>query len=171
MKWFSFIIILFIATFFEASHLLDVFAIGDWTIRPSLLITLLVFYAFSSRPREAIIYSFIIGFIADMTGRQMGPHMICFGIVGLLLSQSNQVLFARRAIFKASIVFVAYVVAEAFSYWLTLLNKGNESQINFYAILFSTAMYSAVISPLIWSLLSAVSGLAAPGKAHQRMYD
>ena len=87
----------------------------------------------------------------------MGPHIICFVLLGLLLNQSNQILYAKRGIYKATIVFAVYLIAETFSHWLALL-KGLDTQDNFYSVLLFTAFYSAVISPIIWSLLSAVSG-------------
>jgi len=157
MRWFSFIVILLIATLLEAGNLLNVFAIGGWYIRPSILVTLLVFYSFSCRPRDAIICSFAIGFATDLAAGLMGPHIICFGLLGLLLNQSNQLLFARRVIYKAMLVFAVYLIAETFSHWLGLL-KGLNTQGSFFSILFFTAFYSAIISPVIWSVLSTVSG-------------
>jgi rod shape-determining protein MreD len=165
MRWVSFTIILFIAIVLEAGSLLNLFAIGGWYIRPGILITLLVHYAFSCRSRDAIICSFVIGFAADLTGCVMGPHMICFGLLGLLLNQSNQILFARRAIYKAMIVFAIYLIAETFSHWLGLL-KGLDTKDSYYSILLFTAVYSAVISPVIWSILSAVSGGFSAMKSH-----
>jgi len=171
MRWFTFIVILLIAALLEAGNLLDVFAIGGWTIRPSLLVTLLVYYSFSSRPRDAIICAFIIGFTADLTAPVMGPHMICFGLLGVLLNQSSQVILARRALHKAIIVFAIYFIAETFSHWLGLL-KGIPPQSNYYSILFFTALYSAVISPVAWSILSALSGwFSSPKKRSERIYD
>ena len=45
MRWFSFFIVLLAATLLEAGNLLNLFAIGGWYIRPSILITLLVYFA------------------------------------------------------------------------------------------------------------------------------
>jgi rod shape-determining protein MreD len=170
MRWFSFVIILLIATFLEAGNLLNVFAIGGWYVRPAILITLLVYYSFSCRPHDAIICSFVIGFAADLMGDAMGPHMICFGLLGLLLNQSNQILFAKRAIYKAMIVFAIYLIAETFSHWLGLL-KGFGTKDSYYSIMLFTAVYSAIISPVIWSILSAVSGgFTAMKSHHDRTY-
>lgn len=157
MRWVSFAFVLLIATLLEAGSLLNVFAIGGWYIRPGILITLLVFYSFSCQSRDAIICSFVIGFAADLTGDVLGPHIICFGLLGLLLNQSNQILFARRAVYKAIIVFAVYLIAETFSHWLGLF-KGLDTKDSHYSIMFFTALYSAVISPIIWSILSSVSG-------------
>ena len=55
------------------------------------------------------------------------------------------------------IVFAVYLIAETFSHWLGLL-KGFDTKDSYYSIMLFTAVYSAVISPVIWSILSAVSG-------------
>ena len=57
----------------------------------------------------------------------MGPHVICFGLLGLLLNQSNQILYARRGVYKAIIVFAVYFIAETFSHWLALLKEAIEA--------------------------------------------
>lgn len=171
MRWFIFIVILLLTTLLEASNLLNIFPSSGWTVRPSILITLLVYYSFISRPRDAIICAFVIGFAADLTATVMGPHALCFGLLGVLLNQSSQVILARRAIHKVMIVFAVYFIAETFSHWLGLL-KGLPSQSNYYSILFLTAVYSAVISPVLWSILSASSGWSGLAqKRSDRIYD
>ena len=156
MRWFLFLVILLIATLLEAGNLLKLFAIGGWYIKPSILITLLVYYALACRTKDAIISSFLIGFAADIASGLMGPHMLCFGLMGLLLNQSNQVLLVKRAIYKVLVVFMVYFIVETFSYWLGLL-KEHGAQNNYYSIVFFTGLYSAVISPVIWSILAALS--------------
>lgn len=157
MRWFLFSVILLIAMLLEAGNLLKLFAFGGWYIHPSILITLLVYYALACQARDAIIISFLIGFAADITTGLMGPHTLCFGLMGLLLNQSNQVLLVQRAVYKVLVVFSVYLVAETFSHWIGLL-KEPTSQSNYYSIMLFTGIYSAVISPVLWSILSALSG-------------
>lgn len=157
MRWFSFTIILLVATLLEAGNLLDVAAFGDWGIRPGILITLLVYYALTCRMNEAISCSFLIGLAADMSDGLLGPHMICYGLMGVLLNQASNTLSMKRATHKALFIFLTFMVTETCAYWLSIL-KTHESRTNIYSILFFTAMYSAIISPLIWSVLSSLSG-------------
>lgn len=167
MKWVSFIIVLLVATVLEAGNLLNLFAIGGWYIRPSVLITLLVYYALSARTHEAIMYSFLIGFATDLTTGLMGPHTICYGLIGFLVNQSSQLVLARRAVFQAMIVFAVYFLAETLSYWLGLM-KGLESAGNYYSILLFTGLYSALISPVLWSALSVISGWTTNNQIQQQ---
>lgn len=157
MRWFSFFIILLIATLLEAGNLLNLLTVGGWTIRPSILITLLVYYAVTSRSHEAISFSFLIGLAADLATGLLGPHMICYGLAGLLFNSASHTLTMRRATHKALFVFLAFMATEIGAYWLSVL-KTHEMRSNIYSALFFTAIYSAVISPLIWSLLSSVLG-------------
>ena len=157
MRWFSFVTILLVATLLEAGNLLNIFAVTGWYIRPGILITLLVYYALVCRNDEAIITAFFIGFAADLATGVMGPHMLCYGLLGVMLNQVSQVLVMKRAVLKAAIVFLAFMAVESAAYWLTTLKLG-ERQENVMSIIFLTAIYSAVICPLIWSVLSALSG-------------
>lgn len=157
MRWFSFITVLLIATLLEAGNLLNFFEVNGWFIRPGILITLLVYYALVCSYDEAIVASFFIGFAADLAGGVMGPHMICYGLFGVLLNQMGQMLIMKRAIYKAVIVFAAFFLTESLSFWLGNF-KLDETRENAMSILLPMAICSAVISPLIWSVLSALSG-------------
>lgn len=169
MRWFVFMIALLIATLLEAGNLLNLFAIGGWTIRPGILITLLVYYALNSRPSDAISCAFIIGLAADLaTTGLLGPHMICYGIVGILFNSMSRMLTMKRTLHKILFVFLAFMVTETGSHWLAIL-KTHGSQSDFYSSIFLAGLYSAVICPLIWSALSSVSGWSEikPSKPHR----
>jgi len=156
MRWFSFAVVLLAATLLEAGNLLNLFA-GGWYIRPSILITLFVYYALTNRMHEAIICTFVIGFAADLAAGVIGPHTVCYGIIGLILHQTNQVIVLREAIYKVLIVFVVYIVTETAAYWLEIV-KLHEVQSSRYPIIFFTAIYAALIAPVVWSILSTLSG-------------
>lgn len=171
MRWFLFIVILLVATLLEASNLLKLFTFSGWAIRPSILIVMLTYYALAGQTKDAIVTSFLIGFAADITSGLMGPHTLCFGLMGLLLNQSNQVLLVKRAIYKVLVVFIVYFVTETFSYWLGLL-KGPGSHGNYYSVMLFTGLYSAIIGPVIWSILSGLSGWVSVKKSRNAwVYD
>lgn len=157
MRWFSFLTILLAATLLEAGNLLNFFPVTGWYVKPGILITLLVYYALVCRYEEAIVTSFFIGFAADLATGIMGPHMISYGLLGVFLNQMGQMLVVKRAVFKAAIVFLAFVLAETCAYWLFVL-KMDETLQDAQSIILLRGFYSAVVSPLIWSVLSALSG-------------
>jgi rod shape-determining protein MreD len=157
MRWISFFIILFIATLLEAGNLLNIFAAGGWYLRASLLITLLVYYALAYPTRHAIICSFLIGFATDLATGLMGPHTVCYGLLGLLLNQNRQVLTSHQAVYRALLVFAVYLSAETVAFWLRLL-KSPTTPDDPYSVQLLTGLYSAIISPLVWSILSVLTG-------------
>jgi hypothetical protein len=50
-----------------------------------------------------------------------------------------------------------YVAAEMIAYWLGLI-KGRPPQGSYYSIILFTGLYSAIIAPVIWSMLSSLTG-------------
>ncbi len=170
MRWITFLIIVLIATLLEAGNLLNWMAIGGWTIRPSILITIMVYYALSARPAEAVSCSFLTGLAADLATGMMGTHMICYGIAGMVLHSISHTLAMRRATHKALFVFLAYLLTETGAHWLWVL-KTQETRSNIYSMLLLTGLYSAIISPLLWSILSSVSGWSKTTSSKtQRIY-
>lgn len=170
MRWITFFIVLLIATLLQAGNMLNWMAIGGWTIRPGILITVLVYYALAARPAEAVSCSFLIGLAADLATGMMGAHLICYGIAGLVLNSMSHALTMRRATHKFLFVFLAYMLTEIGAYWLWVL-KTQETRSNIYSVLLLTGLYSAIISPLLWSILSSVSGWSKTTSSRtQRIY-
>lgn len=159
MRWFSFIIIVFAATLLEASSLLKLFAIGGLSIRPSLLIILLVYYAMVFRSDEAVICSFMIGFAMDLASGVMGPHTVCYGIIGTLLNQMGQSMVLKRALYKSVVILLVYILAAVLANWLSLIKPGGMYHIPFSVILM-TGFVSGLIGPLVWSILAMMTGWA-----------
>ena len=169
MRWFSFIIMLLIGTLLDAGNLLDLIAIGGRDIRPSILITLLVYYAIVCKPQEAISFSFLIGIGADLAAGTMGPHMVCYGLLGTALNSVAQSLTIRQALAHALFVFGAYLISEIIAYWLGLL-KTHQPQPEVYSLCFLRGVFSAVVCPLVWSILDIFSGWSGLGKPSTRGY-
>jgi rod shape-determining protein MreD len=148
------------AALLEAGNLLNLIAIGDWHIRPAILIVLLSFFAMRSRPHEAIIASFILGLAMDISGSLMGPHTLSYCLVGSLLNQLGEHFPTRRAFHQAVLVFTVYLIAELAAYWLAVLKTG-ERQEYVYQILLFTAIYSACVSPFVWRVAHRINHLIA----------
>lgn len=160
MRWFPFTLLVLVGTLLEAGNLLNLIALGDWHIRPAVLIVLLVFFAFHCRPHEAVIASFIIGLAMDIAGNLMGPHTISYCLIGGLLNQLGEYLPTRRIFHQAMLVLTTYLVAEIGAYWLGVLKTG-EQQEYLYRIFLFTAVYSACIGPIIWRVVYRVNRLIA----------
>lgn len=156
MRWFLLIILTLIGALLEAGNLLNTIALGQWSIRPAVLIVLLVFLAAQARTREALIASFIIGLAMDISGSLMGPHTVSYVLIGGLVHQFSEHVKLRRVTHQAAMIFMAYLAAEIVAYWLGAVKTG-EFQAYAYRVVLLTGFYSACLGPFIWRLLQPIS--------------
>lgn len=156
MRWVLFAILVLLGAVLEAGNLLNAFALGQWHIRPSALIVLLVFFAVHCRTHEAIITSFVIGLAMDISGSQIGPHTISYCLIGGLLNQLGEYFVLRREVSPAALIFSAYVIAAVIAYWLGAMKTG-ERQDYAYRIFVLTGLYSAFIGSFFWRFLERIN--------------
>lgn len=157
MRWFIFSLILLAAALLDAGQLLNIIALGSWHSRPCIMITVMVFASLNTRPQDAIRCSFAVGFAADLAGWALGPHMLCYGIVGTLLSQISRTLSMQRPLHQALLVFVSYLLTQLPAVWLESWKTG-QAQPDMFWITLSTALYSAIAAPVVWLVLKQVWG-------------
>ncbi len=150
MRWFRFAVLVLVASVLQTS-LTGAVSLIRPDVKPDLLLILLVFFAARSKPTEAVISSFIIGFVADLispTMGLMGPRMISFGVLGTLLSDLQGIISTRRGIYQAATVFLAGVLTAGLSYLLTLL-RTETAEVSLAAQLFWQPLYSAILGPFL----------------------
>lgn len=143
MNWARFAVLVCAAAILQAGLL------GNWSIRPDLLLVLLVFFAVHFSGSDAIIYSFAIGFAADIITPVMGPHMIAFGLFGTLLAYLNRVIAIRTMPYQGGAIFTVGVLAGLAAAFLTALKTGSAGA-QIYKDVFLTALYSAIVGPLLF---------------------
>ncbi len=153
MRWFFFILLILAAAILEAGNLLNLIAFSQGQIRPSVLTILLVFFSLRGRPEQAVACSFAVGFAADLAGSVMGPHTICFGLIGSILSQTQGMLTLRRPAYQVAVVLVASLLAALSSQWLALLKTAQQTPVPF-TVLAGSALYTAAVAPVLWPLLN-----------------
>lgn len=148
MRWFRFGTLLIFFTIVQAGVL------TRFNIKPDFFLILMVFFALFSNPKDAIITSFAIGFAADLTSGAMGSRMLSYLVIGTALSQLNRFLSVRNLLSRAFVIFITFLVTALLSYFLTYL-KEHTSQNGFFANIFYSSLYSAVVgsflfSPIAW---------------------
>jgi rod shape-determining protein MreD len=119
------------------------------SVRPDLLIILLVFFAVHSNPYHAIITSFTIGFAADLIGTAMGPQIISFGLLGSALAHLRKVVAVRNMIQQGIAIFILGLLAGALAALLTRL-KGEPLSTGIYAFIIKTSACSAIVGPFLF---------------------
>ena len=152
MRWILFSLLLLISMVIDEGNLLNVIAIGQWHIKPAVLITVLVFSTLNSPGKSGIACAFATGFAVDIAGAVMGPHMICYGIIGSVLTRFKRALSLRRFPHQMLVVFLTFLAAEFPAYLLSVFKTGEKSPYIFSILLLGGA-YSAIAAPFIWLIL------------------
>jgi len=141
----------------NAGNLLNSVSLSSFNIRPDLLLVLLVFLAINCETTDAVTASFIVGFAADISGTSIGPCTISFGLIGSVISQMHKVVIMKRMVHQAAAIFVTGIITGVLVQFLTFFKTG-ETASNVYVVVFGTCLYSALVGPVIWWGLSAISG-------------
>ncbi len=151
MNWFRFAVLLVITMVLQAG-VVDILAFAN--IKPDLLLILLVFFAVYSDTSDAIITSFATGFAADIIiGSAMGPRTISFGLFGTLLAYLNRVIAIKKMHYQSLAIALVGLLTGSMALFLTLL-KDQPIAPNSFTVLLGTSVYSAVVGPFLFSLLS-----------------
>jgi len=148
MRWFRFAVLVFAATILQTSL---VGMISFRGVRPDLLLILLVFFAISIDPRDAIVASFAIGFAADLSnpiGDLMGPQIISFGVFGTLLSDVHSIISIQRISHQAITILIVGALTALLSYLLTLF-RAEQVTAHFAQQLLWQPLYSAILGPFL----------------------
>ena len=153
MRWFRFAVLVLVASILQTGPV-GLIAIHS-EIRPDLLLILLVFFSLRSNTTDAIITSFAIGFVADLSSSALsllGPRMISFGLFGTLLSDLNSTLYVRRLLYQALTIFVMSDLTTGLTCLLTLLRAGTVAT-NLTTAFLWQPLYSALLGPFLFLLV------------------
>jgi rod shape-determining protein MreD len=143
MRWYRFVVLVLLATILQAGFL------SNFSIKPDLLLILLVFFAVYSNTSEAIISSFTIGFAADLIGPAMGPQTISFGLFGTVLAYLHRVIAIRKMPYQALAIFITAILTGTLTYLLNLL-KSEPNPATTYSDIFKIALYSGIVGPFLF---------------------
>ena len=169
MRWVRFSTLLLVCTLLNAGNLLNSVSLSSFNIRPDLLLILLVFLAINCETSDAITASFIVGFAADISGSAIGPYMISFGLIGSVISQMHKVVIMKRMVHQAAAIFVAGIITGILARFLTFFKTG-ETASNVYVVVLGSCFYSALVGPVVWMGLSALSGWLGVRKSRYRRF-
>jgi rod shape-determining protein MreD len=149
MRWLRFAVLVLVATILQTSL---VGVIGLRGVKPDLLLILLVFFAISIDPRDAIVASFAIGFAADLSNPirgLMGPQIVSFGVFGTLLSDLHSIISIQRMAYQAVTIFVVGALTALLSYLLTFF-RAEPAAAHLAIQLLWQPLYSAILGPFLF---------------------
>ena len=156
MRWIRFTILLLLLTLFNISSFTDYIAYSSLNVKPDLLIILLVFVSINFAGADPLIAGFSIGFAADISGATMGPATLIYGIFGGIISLIQQVVIMKRMIHQGLAVFTTSFLAGLLVQVLTLFKTGQAAS-SIWAVVFGTALYSALAAPFVWMVYSVLA--------------
>ncbi len=159
MRWIPFIIFLLAVVLIASSSLGDFISVGDYSIQPSLMLIVMVFFAVNCEPSQAIACSFVIGLAADISSASMsmGPYAVSFGIVGTAISFLQSAIIMKRLIYQVICIFAVGLLTGTMAEALTFSKLSGQTA-NSLSVIAMVALYSAVIGPFIWFFFSAILG-------------
>ena len=167
MRWFRFAVLVLVATILQTSL---VGIISFRGAKPDLLLVLLVFFATSIDPRDAIVASFAIGFAADLSNPVrglMGPQIISFGVFGTLLSDVHSIISIQKMTHQAATILVVGALTALLSYLLTFF-KAEPATAHFAAQLLWQPLYSAVLGPFLFFPIAWWMRISRKGRKGKR---
>ena len=142
MRWIRFAVLVLFATILQAGFL------SNFSLKPDLLLILLVFFAIYSNTSEAIVSSFTIGFAADLVGLTMGPSIISFGIFGTALAYLHRVIAIRKMPYQAMAIFVMALLTGLMAHLLNSL-KGQPAP-DVYRTILKVSLFSGIAGPFLF---------------------
>jgi rod shape-determining protein MreD len=155
-RWLRYAVFVLIAALLQASQLLELIAVTGFNIKPDLLLVLMVFFAITAGPSEAIVLSFATGFAADIINLPIGPYMIAFGLLGALLAYVRNFIIIGRMVGQSVAIFVTSLLANVLSGLLAHL-RGQPAPPHMYSVFLGSALYSAVLGPYLCSIFRLVA--------------
>jgi rod shape-determining protein MreD len=139
----------------DGGNLLNIIAMGSGHIRPSVLIVMMVFFAFHAHRQDALRCLFAIGLVADLVSMTMGPYMIVYGIVGVALNGISRTVNTKRFTHQSFVVFFVFLLTEFPVAWLEAWKTG-QARTHLFSNVIETALYTALLAPAFWMFLSWV---------------
>jgi rod shape-determining protein MreD len=144
MRWLRF------GVFILAVAVLQASVLAGLNVKPDLLLVLLVFFAIYCSTTEAVVISFVVGFVADIIGCAMGPYTISFGLFGTLLAYLHRAVAIRKMTYQCAAVFITSLLAGTLAHLLTFLKGSAVADSAGGAVIFWTSLYSAMVGPFLF---------------------
>jgi rod shape-determining protein MreD len=184
MRWVPFIIVAYLAAVLQASlgRILVIERLGFGPIGPDVMAMVAIFVALWVRSgAEVIVAVWTLGMLVDLTTGSgvgvttvVGPMTIAYSAAAGLLLRIREGLFRERAL--PQMIVAALFVVLAHTIWALLqamLGRGAVSFATFGRTMLqivASAVYTAILMPLMHTLLSAVRGLLfnAPPNGRRR---
>ncbi|MCX7774167.1 MAG: rod shape-determining protein MreD [Clostridia bacterium] len=149
------VILVWTAAFFQSTFLqyIEIFS-----IRPNLLIVLMVIVALLRSPVESAVMALCFGLSMDiLMGKTLGWYALLFFLVSIPISLVNEKLYREKLLVLLSFTFASSVMIETLFFVIMFLFRG----LGYFPFIFSTIILPEAIynSILILPLFRPISGV------------
>ncbi len=174
MRWITFFLLLYLATALQAAHLAQWSEVGYFHLE--YLVLLAIFYALFAEEDSAILAGFWCGLVYDLTSQSLlGSEALMLGLIALGLVKIRKHIFRNNALSQIVMTFLAVII---FLVGRTAIDSGVSwafgqpgvaiSPVLFAGVTFSSAVYTAVIAPLMFRLIFLLGPLLGFEAPHHR---
>jgi rod shape-determining protein MreD len=147
MYWMRFVILIIASAVLQLS-IVKGLAIGPDLVQPDLMLILLAYFAAHATSPDAVVCSFTIGLMADITGWTLGPLTLAFGLIGLAISYLRQYVMLEGIPQRALLIFLSGFAISSLARGLSAI-KGVPVPIPPASHMIFGPLYSAVIGPFL----------------------
>ncbi len=174
MRWLTFFLLLYFATALAAAHL------GQWSeigyFHLEYLVLLGMFYALFADEDSAILAGFWCGLVYDLTSQSLlGTQALLLGLIALGLVKIRKHIFRNNALSQIVMTFLAVIIflvgrtaIDSAVLWACGRGGLSINLLRFAGITFSSAVYTAVLAPVIYRLLFMLGSLLGFEPPHHR---
>ncbi|HMD54837.1 MAG TPA: rod shape-determining protein MreD [Phycisphaerae bacterium] len=174
MRWITFLILLYLATALQSSHLGQLNEAGFFHIE--YLPALAVFYALLADRWSALLVCFICGAVYDLTGDSLlGLQAILMFVVGYAIVGIRAHVFRNNMISQGVITFLTVLFLLAaramlthIIFWFAGRHQTDIAALTQTGIIFSSALYTALVAPLLFKAMLLIGSLLGFENPHHR---
>jgi len=157
MKWFSFFILGYLALGFQVA------LAGHIDVRgaePNFVLLVVVFLAINGSREPALLGSFLLGLMQDLlTLHPMGTWAVAYALVATFVLSTQEVVYREHPLTHFSLALLGGIlcaVVLTFHGWVYPMLHGRGGNYGSPVGLVKSALYTAVIAPLILGVLQRI---------------
>ena len=145
----------------------DFVRVGASGARPDLVLLAVIFIAIHAPRDAAMLGAFGIGLAKDVTTiAPLGLYAIAYSLVGMMTVSTQEYVYRAHPVTHASLGFFASLIAGG----VVLIHGWIKGPPASLGEIFASAVYTAVVAPVVLGLLNLAKGAFSFRRRHQRVY-
>ncbi len=164
MRWISFFILAYLGLGLQTGISA---AMATHGAGPNLVLIMVVFIAMNAPRDAALMGAFLLGFMQDLCAQgPMGLYAFSYGIVAMFVGASKQALHREHPLTHFTLTLMGGIIAGIILLARSYLHRPALS----VAPLFYTALYSAILAPVLLGILQRLAVAFRFQTPRRRMY-